>query len=146
MKYIDLGLPSGTLWADENIIFPNTSQIDYCDYDTVIQKFKDNAPTEKDYAELVQYCKCRFIHQKGLVIVGPNKNSIFLPALGLYSIDPFPKIWAKPYAGYYWIIGDDQNPRTLSFNKEDNGHLPEHLDESRYELYGNHFCLRTIKK
>lgn len=75
-EFIDLGLPSGILWTNEN------EDANYT-YDEAVEQFGDNLPTIVDFAELVHYCKWAYDPiRKGMVITGPNNNSIFLPAKG----------------------------------------------------------------
>ena len=78
-QFVDLGLPSGTLWA-------NKTEEGYYTYDEAIEKFQDSLPTIVDFAELVQYCKWKW-QEKGMLVTGPNGNSITLPALGYRSSD-----------------------------------------------------------
>ena len=97
-QFVDLGLPSGTLWA-------NKTEEGYYTYDEAIEKFQDSLPTIVDFAELVQYCKWKW-QEKGMLVTGPNGNSITLPALGyrnsdsgaLYSVGSYGYCWsASPY-------------------------------------------------
>lgn len=55
MEYIDLGLPSGTLWAAEN----ETDNGGYFTYDEAVAKFGDNLPTKADFEELLKHCRYR---------------------------------------------------------------------------------------
>lgn len=84
LKYIDLGLPSGTLWADRNM---GASAV----YDCGILCSKDEAegclPTYKQCAELIEKCEfasCLMPDSNGMMcncikVTGPNGNSIFFP-------------------------------------------------------------------
>ena len=76
--YIDLGLPSGRLWATENAK-------GYYTHDKAKKKFGELLPSPGAFEEL--YDECQWIwdadaENKGVTIVGPNKNTIFLPASG----------------------------------------------------------------
>lgn len=75
MKYIDLGLPSGTLWADAN-------EDDFYTFDEGVTKYGDSLPTSKQWKELKSHCKWEWIGN-GYRVTGPNDNSIVLPAAGL---------------------------------------------------------------
>ena len=66
-EYIDLGLPSGTLWADCN------EEGDY-DFDTAVETFGDNLPKLWQLCELWESCI-----RKGNTFIGPNGNSINVP-------------------------------------------------------------------
>ena len=76
--YIDLGLPSGRLWATENAE-------GYYTHAKAKKKFGELLPSPEAFEEL--YDECQWIwdadpENKGVTIVGPNKNTIFLPASG----------------------------------------------------------------
>lgn len=70
MKYVDLGLPSGTLWGEHPMIFEYT-------YDEAIKKFGSKLPTKEQMEELKQYCTWSW-DSSGLIcqIIGPNGQSI----------------------------------------------------------------------
>lgn len=112
-EWVDLGLPSGTLWATCNIgaatpegygdyfawgetkikyvYNPNTYK--YSDNPTILPKSADAAanwgtgwrmPTKADFEELKS--KCEWIwSNRGYNVVGTNGNSIFIPATGCRS-------------------------------------------------------------
>ena len=74
MKYIDLGLKSGTLWADEN------EEGFYTFYDAV-SKYGDRLPTYEQFEELQNQCRWEW-NDKEYRVTGPNGNSIDMPAAG----------------------------------------------------------------
>lgn len=86
-EYIDLGLPSGTLWKtckekeycvqcnDENL-----RQYGQYSYDEAMQKFGKSIPTKKEFEELVSKCKWVW-NGKGYQVTGPNGKSITMPIL-----------------------------------------------------------------
>ncbi len=89
MEYIDLGLPSGNLWAVEN-------EEDYYTFDEAVAKFGDNLPTKEDFEELVAHCWARFDRRrKGMEFMGDNKAKIFLST-------PFNDSFFAPDRGRYW--------------------------------------------
>jgi len=73
-EYIDLGLPSGTLWKISN-------EKGYYTYDEVVEKFSNQLPTKEQWEELRNECKWEWKDNEYKVI-GPNGNNIFLPAAG----------------------------------------------------------------
>ena len=74
--YIDLGLPSGRLWASENAE-------GYYTYDEAKEKFRELLPKPEAFKELWKKCQWLWdVKKKGMIVVGPNKNTIFLPASG----------------------------------------------------------------
>lgn len=80
--YVDLGLPSGTLWkkVNEGADRTNFGQT-YYTYDEAISKFANNLPTKEQFIELINNCKW-YWEGNGCKFVGPNGNSIYLPAAG----------------------------------------------------------------
>lgn len=93
MEYIDLGLPSGTLWAAEN-------EEGYYTFDEAVAKFGDNMPTKDDFEELVAHCWKRWDDErKGLEFMGDNGAKIFLPASGFRNGSDVSNMQGN---GYYW--------------------------------------------
>lgn len=79
-------------------------------------------PTNDEINELCEKCKWQRIKLKGvfgMLITGPNGNSIFLPAAGFY-IDTYP--FADGSDGYYWsstpIEHADADAYYLDFDKK----------------------------
>ena len=96
--WIDLGLPSGTLWrcCNEGASTPEA----YGGYYSFGQV--SSAPTKEQIQELVSYCKCERTTQngvKGEKFKGPNGGTIFLPAAGYGVSGSF--IGVGSY-GSYW--------------------------------------------
>ena len=80
-KWVDLGLPSGTLWK-------NSNENGFYSYDDAIAKFGSRLPTKEQLDELIDKCKWTWkSSKKGYIVVGPNGNSIFLPAAGYRGCD-----------------------------------------------------------
>lgn len=78
MEYIDLGLPSGNLWAAEN-------EEGYYTFDEAVAKFWDNLPTKEDFEELVAHCWKRWDDErKGMEFMGDNGKKLFLPVQGYH--------------------------------------------------------------
>ena len=126
-EWVDLGLPSGTLWATCNIgaespsgygnyyAFRGTESktyfyvgIDYSywniegDAATVNWGNGWRMPTYYEMDELNLKCKVTWTTQngvKGKKFTGPNGNSIFLPAAGWYAGDSPKNVGEK---GFYW--------------------------------------------
>ncbi len=169
---VDLGLPSGTLWADRNVGADapeaygdhfawgetepkskydwstykwcngfSVTQIKYCtssDYGTVDGKtvldLEDDAayvnmgsewrmPTYAEMQELMDNCTTTWTTQNGVngyKVIGPNGNSIFLPAAGyrsdsdLYSAGSYGRYWSSSLnesnpSGAYILNFDSDN-------------------------------------
>lgn len=77
--YIDLGLPSGTLWRSKN-------EEGLFTYGEVESKFdKSQLPTKELFEELKELCQWTWTG-KGYKVEGPNGNHIFLPAAGISDV------------------------------------------------------------
>lgn len=76
--YVDLGLPSGTLWKNQN------EGRDYAryTYDSAVSKFGNKLPTKEQFEELKNECEWSWIGS-GYKFTGSNGVSIILPAAGL---------------------------------------------------------------
>lgn len=72
--YVDLGLPSGTLWKDHN-------ENGFYNYDEAVQKFGSSLPTKEQMEELQNMCEWTW-NGNGSNVRGPNGSSIVLPASG----------------------------------------------------------------
>ena len=79
-EYVDLGLPSGTLWKSKN------EKGMYYTYDEAVSQFGDKLPTREQFAELRAFCTWTW-NGKGYVVKGDNGNSIVLQAAGYRDCD-----------------------------------------------------------
>lgn len=72
--YVDLGLPSGTLWRnqDENGTYSNDDAVKY---------FGNKLPTKEQFQELLDHCQWTWTG-KECKVTGPNHNYIILSAKG----------------------------------------------------------------
>lgn len=69
--YVDLGLPSGTLWADRD------SDPD----DRSVRR--ERLPSAKEFEELCEYCQWTWQDRNaGYLVTGPNGNSILIRSAG----------------------------------------------------------------
>ncbi len=82
-KYVDLGLPSGTLWMDQNA---EGGMNGYFTYEQALLDFGNQLPTRTQFQELIDNCQWAWTG-KGYHVTGTNGNSIFFPALGFYLCD-----------------------------------------------------------
>ncbi len=92
--YVELGLKSGTKWADRNLFSPERSSVGWkfhmegvsTDEDTVTEIMRDewSVPTRRQWDELIESCKSipSYYHgEYGMTFVGRNKiKRIFIPA------------------------------------------------------------------
>ena len=92
--FVDLGLPSGRLWATENA--PG-----FYTFDEAVDTFGELLPKGSAMVELIEESTCIWNDEKkGLDITGPNGSTIFLPAAG-YTWGS-PDVKAKDDEGNYW--------------------------------------------
>lgn len=106
--YVNLGLPSGTLWAEYN-------EPDYYDCYEAQNKFEYHLPTVDQCRELIAECEWSW-NGSGYWITGPNGNSIFMPAEGI-SVDyehfdgPVGVYWTSTPDGYgyTYYLGLDED-------------------------------------
>lgn len=99
-NYVDLGLPSGTLWAANNAL-PDGCQ--FCTHKEAVEEFGDELPSDEAWQELLDNCRAKWNkRRKGYTLTGPNGNSIFLPANGIINTDFGEGIFDKGISGSYW--------------------------------------------
>lgn len=92
-EYIDLGLPSGTLWKTIN-------ENGFYDYPTAVRQFGSQLPTEEQWEELKSDCQWTW-YGSGYEVTGPNEESINLPASGdcgdsgISNVGEFGRYWSS---------------------------------------------------
>ena len=91
-QYVDLGLPSGTMWKSEN-------EEGLLDYKTAWKKYKRRMPSIKQWEELKRYCEWTWTGN-GYQVIGPNGASIFMPAAGYRNFSG--QIGKVGVFGNYW--------------------------------------------
>lgn len=101
-KYVDLDLPSGTLWADKNVGAENEEdQGDYLNYEEALKTHA--LPSKEQFDELIKYCDWKWVKYKevnGYLVIGKNGHSLFLPACG-YRYCNGDLNYVVSF-GYYW--------------------------------------------
>ena len=89
-EFIDLGL--STLWS-------NISEDEFYTYNEAVSQFGSNLPTKEQWEELMDKCEWTWTGN-GYKVVGPNGNSIVLPATGSCLCNgPVNNVG---YFGFYW--------------------------------------------
>ena len=91
--WVDLGLPSGTLWKSTN------EKGFYYTYDEAVSQFGDNLPSREHFEELIAFCTWEW-NGKGYVVTGDNGNSIILHAAGGRDCDG--DVNRVGTGGYFW--------------------------------------------
>ena len=102
-EFVDLGLPSGTLWASTYEMSGSS-----CLYLPFEQAKKYQLPTKEQYQELIDSCiwdyrtsNNSFSHY---VVIGPNGNTIDFPKTG-YEIADRLNNWTS---GYFWLNNEEE--------------------------------------
>lgn len=73
-NYVDLGLPSGTLWKESN-------EEGFFSFKDAVAKFGKSLPTKAQVLELKKKCQWTPV-ENGYIVKGPNSNTIYIPAAG----------------------------------------------------------------
>lgn len=95
-EYVDMGLPSGTLWASEN-------EEGYFTFDEAVKKFGNNLPARWQFCELIDNSDCVLDSGKKALICKSkfNGNTIEFPALGFWGSDS-ETLFHIGCSGCYW--------------------------------------------
>ena len=102
--FVDLGLPSGTLWKNANEGGDNARYT----YDDAMDKFGNKLPTKQQLEELKNECTWTWIGN-GYKVTGTNGNSITLPAAGYrYCKGGVDDVGTY---GYYWSSTPNDSDR-----------------------------------
>ena len=88
-EFVDLGLPSGTLWGKRNVYAYKRRHFTHSKAVEIARDLHCKLPSKENFEELINLCKWKWIKLFGKVtgykVTGPNGNYIFLPAAGSYS-------------------------------------------------------------
>lgn len=90
--FVDLGLPSGTLWKA-------TNESDFYDYYSAVSQYGCQVPSQEQWTELKDYCKWVWIGN-GYRVSGNNGQFIVLPAAGYRGCGG--DVCDVGTGGYYW--------------------------------------------
>ncbi len=107
-EYVDLGLPSGTLWASDYI--KDGDDVLFLPYSEALQY---NIPTEEQVDELRECCEIsikydeddNYVH----IVLGPNGNSIVFKGHGYKTFAELKN--AK--TAYFWQVYNCDTPKTV---------------------------------
>ena len=139
--WIDLGLPSGTLWKDRNegsevyehqqsdseksnrIKKKGIGREKLFSLDEARVKFRDNLPTKEQLKELKTYCNWIWMGS-GYKVEGPSGEIITLPADGqetdfydIQGVGSYGSYWSSttdgPYRQYGWVLGFSYSEVTI---------------------------------
>ncbi len=102
--YVDLGLPSGTKWKTVNEVGSTDVEYDFFTYDEAISRFGHKLPSREQFKELVNDCEWSWSGTE-YEIIGPNGNSITLPAAGFRGCSG--NVYQVGSSGNYWSSTSD---------------------------------------
>ena len=109
LGYVDLGLPSGTLWKE-------TNESGFYTWDEAVSYFGGELPTDEHYLELRSECTWTWIGN-GYKVTGPNGESITLPAEGCRSRSG--GVGNVGLGGFYWLSTLYNSKQSLNFTPSD---------------------------
>ena len=95
-EYVDLGLPSGTLWKRKN-------ETGFLHFDAAKSRFGDKIPSKWQWEELIESCRWTWTGG-GYKVVGPSGESMFLPAMGCRLCQG--DYYGEGSDGEYWSLAD----------------------------------------
>ena len=125
--YVDLGLPSGTLWKTKNEL--RSDGTPYFTFDEALRKFGGDLPTWDQFNELVRRCEWKWDEGScEYEIVGPNGNSIILSGLG-YEDHGFHRAFLCVGDHLYWTSDYDDSDRACYFSFDGMPNEDEYNDE-----------------
>ena len=121
--YVNLGLPSGTLWK-------STNEDDFFTFYEAVEKFGDNMPTKEQWEELKNNCTWQW-EGNGYTVKGKNGKQIFLLAAGrrygtsLYDAGGYGYYWSSSldtdYPGDAWGFSFDSGTQGMDDNDRNGG-------------------------
>ena len=131
---VDLGLPSGTLWKDQNEGKKRSGGPYYYGeiytYDQAVSNFGNKLPTIEQFEELKNLCQWTWLGSEdygGYKVVGPSGESIFLPAAGCSDCNGSKEFscgyyWSStPISSVAWRLYFDSSEVSLHFSYQCNG-------------------------
>lgn len=130
MEYVDLGLPSATLWKA-------VDEPGFYTYDEAMNNFNNQLPTNVQLEELKKECVWSW-NGTGYHVTGPNGNFITLPASGYCDCNA--NALYIGLGGYYWSsTATDYDAASYIF-----------FDASKVSIYNvnrcNSFSVRLVRK
>ena len=78
-EFVDLGLPSGTLWAKHNVKIANKKHFTHSQAIKIAEYLHYNLPSKENFEELINLCKCyywstRFSYNDSAYVLGFSSN------------------------------------------------------------------------
>ena len=106
VEYVDLGLPSGTLWSSKFVMSDN----DLMRKMAYLEASKINIPTLEQYEELLSNCEFRYKYQRidsYVRIIGVTGNSIIIKLVIIDNLNESPNI-------HFWLKNEVDSNRKLA--------------------------------
>lgn len=104
--WVDLGLPSGTLWKDSNEKGGDYKDGNHYSREKMLKKSRNSLPKKEQFDELINKCQWSWTGN-GYKVTGPNGNFIELPATGY--VDGFGTFYYSGSVGHYWTSSPDNS-------------------------------------
>lgn len=136
-SYIDLGLPSGTLWSiDFERDVDEIQYLSYCQVENL------NIPTKEQWDELVEKCEWRYDNDDDVFMaLGPNGNILTFAKTEYKSFENTISFPIK--AGtYFWLKNDNAENSAVIFH---NGTTCDFLKSTRKMFPGYKLPIRLVQ-
>lgn len=134
-EYVDLGLPSGTLWSSDYV--KDGDEVQFLPYP---EAEKYNIPTEEQVDELEEFCEFSVENDgsnKAYVVLGPNGNTIIFKAVGYMRLQNL----QDSSEVYFWQVYKSDNFKEIK--------VPNFYNEKgiyKATLFGGYgIPVRTVK-
>ena len=123
--FVDLGLPSGLLWAEKQ-------EEGYYTHEEAVEKYGEALPQPEEFVELWRVCKWDWDKKrKGYTVTGPNGNSIFLAASG-YRNRTSGGLGSVGSYGHYWSAAQRSADYACNLNFHSGGVYPLYYSSRAY--------------
>lgn len=124
IEFVDLGLPSGTLWGKVN-------ESGYYTCFQAIYKYRTKLPTFSQFNELFEECEVEWMDNGGHRLIGPNGNFIIFPAMGVLDCDGEIKDYGDivPLCSYWCLSPNKDSIMSYSLDYDSN-EMMDYYDES----------------
>jgi hypothetical protein len=124
--YVDLGLPSGTLWATHNFCLRKRRHFTHSQAVEIARDLHCELPSKENFEELINLCKWKWMNLFGKVtgykVTGPNGNYIFLPAAG-YCYCTSLRLRLSGFDGFYWSATRSTNSAAYCLDFHSNNYF-----------------------